>query len=42
MAKTVQDYSGGTYGSEASNGSQPLIFTPAKHADGSPVKDPNK
>lgn len=42
MAKTVQGYSGTTYGSNASNGSQPVVFTPAKHSDGSAVKDPNK
>jgi hypothetical protein len=39
MAKSAIGYVGGVFGSVASNGSQPVIFTPHKNPDGSAVKD---
>lgn len=42
MAKIAGDHSGAQWQSVASNGSQPVITTVSKHADGSAVKDPNK
>lgn len=42
MAKIVGAYNGTVWSAVATNGSQPVVITPAKNADGSPVKDPHK
>lgn len=39
MAKAVIAYSGTTFGTQASNGSQPVIFTPHQNPDHTAVKD---
>lgn len=42
MAKIAGDHSAAQWQSVSSNGTQPVITTVSKNADGSNVKDPHK